>query len=203
MIAEPTEVSHGVEGKQDSEGVQLPNAALHEELSRKRGWAVQVWNEPLHKWPQCWAGNRANGQQVGMDQETWGCPHPLRQTWQVLPTCPCWLMDWELLWNSCRQILQLGQHGCGMVLWFPQKKILSQDDGLALTALEKHGAKPASTCSSLLCSYENSANQILWKPPWTFIPCVWIDLRTPEFANMILEWLDLPKLQNVCLLLYC
>lgn len=56
-------------------------------------------------------------------------PHPLSQPWQVLPTSPCWLVDWELLWTLCRQILQLGQHGCGMVLRLPQTEVLSQEMG--------------------------------------------------------------------------
>lgn len=72
MVKEPMEVSHGVEGGRYREGMQLPQAMLNEEFSRKRGWTVQVWNEPLHKWPQSWAGNRANEQKTGMNWEARG-----------------------------------------------------------------------------------------------------------------------------------
>jgi len=42
MVAETVEGSHGVEGKQDREGMQLPKATPGEEFSRKGGWAAQV-----------------------------------------------------------------------------------------------------------------------------------------------------------------
>ena len=60
-------------------------------------------------------------------------------------------------------------------------------DGLAPPAPGKPGAEPTSAASSLLCSHESSVNQILWEPPWAFIPCTWIDLCTPESTNMISE----------------
>lgn len=37
MVVEPAELSHGVEGKQDREGMQLPKATFSEELSREAG----------------------------------------------------------------------------------------------------------------------------------------------------------------------
>ena len=42
MVKESVEVSHGVEGGQYREGMQLPQAMLDEEFSRKRGWTVSV-----------------------------------------------------------------------------------------------------------------------------------------------------------------
>lgn len=52
--------------------------------------------------------------------------------------------------------------------------------GLALPAPGKPGAEPVPTPSSLFCSRDTPVNQILWEPPWAFIPCTWLDLRIPQ-----------------------